>query len=124
MASNKGYTTATKVRAVIGSRVINDFTDAVIDQCINRIEGVLDTHMGVGSGTGALTVTWATAKPPHWVLEGAATYGAALQCLGPSLASWNTLDELNQMINLCTYQFKMYMDLITTEEPMQFIRDQ
>lgn len=124
MASNKGYTTATKVRAVIDSRVANSITDTVIDNAINRIEGVIDTHMDVGSGTGAYTFTWTTGTPAHWVVEGAATYGAALQCLGPSVASWSTLDQLNQMINICTYMFKMYMDLIITEESMEHIRDQ
>ena len=125
MASNRGYTTATKVRAVIGSKVINDFTDAVIEQAINRIEGVIDTMLKVGDGsTGAFSFTWATGESTHWVVEGAATYGAALQCLGPSIASWNTLEQMQNAQNICSFMFKLYMDRIIDEEDGSFIRDQ
>ena len=124
MASNRGYTTATKVRDVMGGMVIGVMTDAMIDSAITRIEAIIDCHLKVGSETGAYSLTWATAKTPHWVLEGAATYGAALQLCGPSILSWNTLDQLINAQNLFSYMFKAFMDVITTEDLSSHIQSQ
>ena len=113
MVSNRGYTTATKVRDALAGQIVTYITDAMIDSMINRIEGVIDTKMGIGAGTGSVGVfTWTTGKVRQWVLEGAATYGAALQCCGPSAASWNTLEQLVNSQNLFSYLYKIFMDMV------------
>lgn len=111
MASNRGYTTATKVRNALANQVNGVFTDAMIDNAINRIEGIIDTRFGL-RGTGANSFTWDTTKAEHWVVEGAATYGAALQLAGPSAVSWNTLDQLINAQNTYAYLYKLFMDMI------------
>ena len=125
MASNRGYTTATKVREVLAGQVNGLFTDGVIEAAINRIEGVIDANLKIGTGsTGGFSFTWATGTSAHWVIEGAATYGAALQIIGPSIASWNTLDQLVNAQNTCSFMFKIFMDVIEDTENGIFVRDQ
>jgi len=122
--SIKGYTTFAKVKEVLGSQVNGLFTEAVVNSAINRMEGVIDTRLKIttsGSHTGGNSFTWNTLYPVHWVVEGAATYGAALQLCGPSVASWNTLDQLINAQNLFANQFKIYMDLIESEDFGDFI---
>jgi len=124
MASNLGYTTATKVRDALSGKVNGYFTDAMIESCINRIEGVIAAKLKVSSSgniTGANTLSWTTGKPSHWIIEGAATYGAALQLCGPSAASWNTLDQLVNAQNTFTYMLKIFMDAIESEDLSDFI---
>lgn len=105
MASNKGYTTATKVRDVMAGRVVAYITDAMIEAAINRAEGAIDNAFGS-------TITWATGTPKHWVVEGAVTWHAALQISGSSLDSWNTLAELIAFQDLAAYMVKFFMDQI------------
>lgn len=125
MASNRGYTTATKVREVLAGQVNGLFTDGVIEAAINRIEGVIDANLKIGTGsTGGFSLTWTTGTSSHWVIEGAATYGAALQIIGPSIASWNTLDQLVNAQNTCSFMFKIFMDVIEDTENGIFVRDQ
>ena len=125
MASNRGYTTATKVRDVLAGQVVGYITDAMIDSAINRIEGVIDSELKIGSGsTGGFSLTWTTGTSSHWVIEGAATYGAALQICGPSIASWNTLDQLINAQNTFSYMFKVFMDILENEDNGQWVRDQ
>src|SRR3990167_9896381 len=119
MASNRGYTTATKVRDVLAGQLNSYLTDAMIDSMINRIEGVIDSKLKIG--TSASSFTWATGKSPHWAIEGAATYGAALQCCGPSAVSWNTLDQLSNTQNLFAYLYKFFMDIIDSDEFGDFV---
>lgn len=124
MASNLGYTTATKVRDVLGGMVNSYFTDAIIEAAINRMEGVIATRLKVtssGNITGANSLAWTTGKPSHWVIEGAATYGAALQLCGPSILSWNTLDQLINAQQIFSYMLKMFMDIIDGEDTGDFI---
>lgn len=116
MASNRGYTTATKVRNVIGGQVNGYFTDAMIEAAINRIEGAIDAILNIDSTTGGYSFTWTTGYSKHWVVEGATTYGAALALCGPNIASWNTLDQLINAQNTFSYWFKFYMDIIADEE--------
>ena len=124
MASNRGYTTATKVRDVLAGQINGYFTDAMIESAINRIEGVIDANMKIGSGDGEYSFTWTTATAAHWVMEGAATYGAALQFTGPSYASWNTLDQIVNAQNLFSFMFKMFMDMLEDQDSGTFIRSQ
>ncbi len=121
MASNKGYTTATKVKDVMAGKVAGYFTDAMIDSAINRIEGVIDSKLKIGSETGAYSLTWATGKSPHWIIEGAATYGAALQLCGASIASWNSLDDIVNAQNVFSYMLKFFMDAIDSQEESDHI---
>ena len=117
MVSNRGYTTATKVRDAMASQIHTSFSDADIENCINRIEGIIDTKLKVGAGTGSTaTFTWTTGDAPQWVLEGAATYGSALQLCGASAASWNTLEQLVNAQNTFAYLYKLFMDLIDAED--------
>lgn len=125
MASNRAYTTATKVRDALAGQIITYISDAMIDSMINRIEGVIDTKLKVGSGTGSSsTFTWTTGDAPQWVIEGAATYGAAMQCCGPSAASWNTLEQLVNAQNTFSYLYKLFMDMIDSDEFGDFIVEQ
>lgn len=119
-SSVRGYTTATKVKAVLAGKVNGNFTDAVIEDAISRIEGWIDTKLRITSSTnivGANTLSWTGSFAPHWVIEGAATYGAALQLCGPSIASWNTLDQLVNTQNELSYFFKLFADLIEDGSP-------
>lgn|SRR3990167_2306334 len=110
MVSNRGYTTATKVRDVLANRVHTNFSDTDIEDIINRIEGLIDTKLKIGEGGSSLT--WATAKAPHWVIEMAATYGAALAVCGASPESWNTLEHLVNGQNIFAYMFGAAMAII------------
>lgn len=122
MASNRGYTTATKVRDVLAGQVNGYFTDAMIESAINRIEGVIDARLKISSDDGGFTFTWTTGTSMHWVVEGAATYGAALQIAGPSALSWNTFDQLINAQNVYAFMFKIFMDRIEDEEDGSHIR--
>ena len=113
-----------KVKDALAGRVASYYSDAMIESMINRIEGIIDSRLKVGSGTLSNSVTWATAKSPHWVIEMAATYGAALQAAGPSAASWNTLDQLINAQNLFAYLYATAMDIIESEDFGQFVVDQ
>lgn len=127
MASNRGYTTAQKVKDVMGGKVASYFTDAIIEAAINRIEGVIDSHLRhstSGNITGANNITWTTGYSVHWVIEGAATYGTALQLCSGSTASWNTLDQLINAQNTFSYMFKTFMDIIEDEMTGGFVGDQ
>ena len=122
MASNRGYTTATKVRDKLAGMVNGYFTDAMIEAEINRVEGAIDSELKIGSNDGEFTFTWTTATAPHWVVEAAATYGAALGIAGPSAYSWNTLDQLINAQNLFSFMFAFYMNMIKDEDTGAFIR--
>jgi len=125
MASNRGYTTATKVRDKLAGMVNGYFTDAMIESEINRVEGAIDATLKIGDGaTGGFSFTWATGESTHWIIEAAATYGAALGMCGPSILSWNTLDQLVNAQNIFSFWFKFYMDLLEDEDSGAFIRDQ
>jgi hypothetical protein len=124
MASNRGYTTAAKVQTVFPASIRAALDTTTVESAINRIEGIIDTKLKVGSGVGANTITWATAKAPHWVIESAATYGAALQLCNPSIASFLTLDQLIGFQNLCSYMYKLSMDIIESEGWADFVVDQ
>lgn len=106
----------------MAGQVINYLSDAMIDTMINRIEGVIDIKLKIGTNGSSFTIS--ATKAPHFVVEGAATYGAALLCCGPSLSSWNTLDQLVVAQNLYTYWYKHYMDLIESEDFGPFIVEQ
>jgi len=127
MASNRGYTTATKVKAALGGRVAGYFTDGIIEDAINRVEGIIDTALKVSSSgniVGANSLTWTTGLSPHWVIEGAATFGAALQLCNGSIVSMNGLDEVVSVQNFCSYMFKTFMDQIENEMFGDFIAGQ
>lgn len=125
MASNRGYTTATRVRDIMADQIHTSFSDADIETCINRIEGIIDTKLKVGSGTGATaTFTLDSTKAPEWVIEGAAAYGAALQLCGASAASWNTLEQLVNAQNVFSFMYKLFTDMIDSDEFGDFIIEQ
>jgi len=126
MASLRGYTTATKVRDVFAARVDGTFSDADIETIINRIEGVIDVKLrrAISSQTGGHTFTFSASTPAHMVIEGAATYGAALQLCGPSVLSWNSFDQLINAQNIFSFMFKLFMDEIESEGDSQFIVDE
>ena len=122
MASNRGYTTATKVRDALAGQVITYISDAMIDSAINRMEGVIDTTLQMGAGDGSnAQITWTTGTATHWVVEMAATYGAALQLCGPSAASWNTLEQLVNSQNLFSYLLAFAMRVIEDTEFSDFL---
>lgn len=124
MTSNRGYTTATKVRDAMADQIHTSFADADIEACINRMEGIIDARMRIGGSTGAFSFTWATAKSPHWAVEMAATYGTALMLCGASAASWNTLEQLVNAQNTFSYLLKLAMDTLEDESSGAFILDQ
>ena len=123
MASNRGYTTATKVRDVLAGQVVTYITDAMIDAEINRIEGLIDTQLKIGGG-GQAAFAWTTGTVPDWVLEAAATYGAAMMCASLSAASMNSLEQLVNIQNHCAYKFKTAMDRIESQDLGTFIKEQ
>lgn len=108
MASNKGYTTATKVRAVMAEKVLGVWSDTEIEDCINRAEGIVDNRLDS-------TITIDTTKPNHMVVEGAVTWLAALQVAATCAPSWNTLAELVNFQNVASYMVKLYLDAIETD---------
>lgn len=108
MASNKGYTTATKVRAVMAERVLGVWSDAEIEDAINRAEGIVDNRLDS-------TITIDTTKPNHMVVEGACTWIAALQVAASCLPSWNTIAELQNFQNVAAFMIKLYLDAIETD---------
>jgi len=123
MASNRGYTTAQKVRDVLAGQVVTYITDAIIDAIINRIEAVIDTKLKIGVG-GTTAFTWTTTTVPDWAIEMATTFGAAVIICGPSSASWNTQEQLENMQNICSFWFKVAMDIIDSQDFGTFLLEQ
>ena len=107
----------------MAGQIHTSFSDADIDSCINRIEAIIDCSIKVGTG-GSSAFAWTTSTVAHWIVEGAATYGAALQLCGPSAASWNTLDQLVNAQNTFSFIYKLFMDIIQSDEFGDFIIEQ
>lgn len=127
MASNRGYTTAVKVKNILPPAIANVIATATVEEAINRVEGVIDSKLKVTTSSnivGANTLAWTTANAPHWVIEGAATFGAAMQCCGPAVASLQTLDQLVTSYNTYAYMFKVFMDVISSEDYGTFVVEQ
>ena len=118
------YTTATKVRAMLGEYVNNLTSDTEIEVWIEEAEGFIDTWLKIGSGTGANTFTFSASKKPHLVLELAATSLAASIALSHSTVSWLTMESAVFMMETCVFWWEQSKALITSEEFADFILEQ
>ncbi len=100
------YTTATKVKAMIGDQILAVTVDADIEVWIEEAEGLIDTWLKIGSGDNANSLTFSATKKPHLVLEMCATALSAFIAISSASASVSTMESLVNMQEVCwaTYQ--------------------
>src|SRR3990167_6009291 len=87
------YTNAQKVKDLLGSRLFSATTNGIIEVWIEEAEGIIDTWLKIGSGTGASSFTFSATKKPHLILEMAATMIAGSLALAQSSVSFVTMEQ-------------------------------
>lgn len=118
------YTDATKVRNFIAGKVKATITDAMINVWIEEAEGMIDTLMKIGSGTGSNSLTFSASAKPHLVLELATTAMAASVAAANSTESMATMQEAVLKIEHCLRWYKEAIMIMQQHDKGDFIMEQ
>lgn len=118
------YTTATLIRSWLAENVVSVHSDSELEAFAEYAEGIIDTWLKLGSGTGANSLTYDNSKVPHRVLRLAATAMAASVAMATSSPSFGTMEQALVALEVSIYWWEQAERMLKEHEYADFIMEQ